>query len=145
MQVPSRLQQAFLSWKKSRAMLNTAIPSCNDASSCPSADSVSFPPVVGPKVNLKATSQRQLNFEAKISSNGRLSRMRPISHLRSSPSTSMDTRTSSKEMRSRNRGWPHVAQGREPYSVLSLHTPVHCLNPYEETMHGELPLSPLLT
>nr|XP_008344910.3 protein TIC 100 [Malus domestica] len=143
--VPSRLQQAFLSWKKSRAMLNTTIPSCNDASSCPSADSVSFPPVVGRKVNLKATSQRQLNCEAKISSNGRLSRMRPISQLCSSHSTSMDTRISSKEMRSRNCSWPHVAQGREPYSVLSLHTPVRCLNPYEETMHGEPPLSPLLT
>ncbi|CAN6557140.1 unnamed protein product [Malus baccata var. baccata] len=89
--VPSRLQQSFSTWKKSRAMPNATIPSCNDDSSCLSAVSVSFPPVVGP-VNLKATSQRQLNFEAKNFSNGRLCRIRPISQLCSPHSTSMDTR-----------------------------------------------------
>ncbi|KAM1309991.1 hypothetical protein ACFX13_006762 [Malus domestica] len=143
--VPSRLQRSFLTWKKSTAMLNATIPSCNDDSSCLSAVSVSFPPVVGRKVNLKATSQRQLNFEAKNFSNGRLCRIRPISQLCSPHSTSMDTRISSEEMRSRKHSWPHVAQGTESCSVLSLHTPVYCLNSYEETIHGKPQLSSKLT
>ncbi|KAB2614920.1 hypothetical protein D8674_021508 [Pyrus ussuriensis x Pyrus communis] len=143
--VPSRSQQSFSTWKKSRAMPNATIPSCNDYSSCVSAVSVSFPPVVGPKVNLKSTSQRRLNFEAKNFSNGRLCRMRPISQFRSPHSTSMDTRISPKEMRSRNHSWPRVAQGTESYSVLSLHTPGYCLHPYEETIHGKPQPSSKLT
>ncbi|BBH05088.1 Membrane Occupation and Recognition Nexus repeat-containing protein, partial [Prunus dulcis] len=123
--VPSRLQQSFLSWKDSRPMPKAAISSCSEASSSllKAVDSVIFPPVVGPKVNLKATRQRHFNFQAKTSSNGRLCRLRPISQICSPHSASMNTRISPKESRSRNHRWPHAAPERESDSILSLHTP----------------------
>lgn len=144
--VPSRLQQSFLSWKNSRPMPKAAISSCSEASSSllKAVDSVIFPPVVGPKVNLKATRQRHFNFQAKTSSNGRLCQLRPISQICSTHSASMNTRISPKESRSRNHRWPHAAPEKESDSILSFHTPVYYFEPHEETIHGE-PLSPLLT
>lgn len=141
--VPSRLQQSFLAWKNSRAIPKTATSSCHEASCgiLKAVDSVSFPPVVGPKVNLKAIKQRCLNFQAKISSTRRLSQLRPSSQISTHHSASMNIRISPREMRLRNNSWLHPAPERESDSILSLHTPWYHLKPNEETIRGEpLPL-----
>lgn len=143
LQVPSRLQQSLLAWKNSRGVPKTSTSSCHEASCgiLKTVDSVSFPPVVGPKVYLKAIKQRCLSFQPKIPSTRRLSQLRSSSQISSHHSASMNIRTSPREMRLRNNSWPHPAPERESDSILSFHTPWYHLKPNEETIRGEpLPL-----
>ncbi|KAL6204948.1 hypothetical protein ACLB2K_022214 [Fragaria x ananassa] len=137
--VPSKLQQSFLAWKDSKAIPKTATSLRNEASCCnlKTVDLVSFPPMLVPKVNLKARKQRHLNIQAKISSNRRLSQLQPLSQISSHHSASMNTRISPGEMRLKNNSWLHASPERESDSILSLHTPWYLLEPTVEAKRGE--------
>ncbi|GLT61243.1 hypothetical protein SLA2020_339650 [Shorea laevis] len=96
-------------------------------------DTVSFPPVFGSKGRLRA-GQTHGKVHIRSHSSRRLSQLRSLSQILSCSSASGDSETSLTEPRRRSSCWLHRAPERDSDSILSLHTPMHYLEPYRETI-----------
>lgn len=123
-QVPSSLQQSFLSWKNGKSIAKVTSPSFvkEPEVSCQTINFVSFPRVCGTNGNLKSNIQH-IEFQAKSFSNKRC-QLHSLSRILSKSSPSGKLRRSAKEQRRRSHSWLHIAPKTELDSVLSLHTPV---------------------
>ncbi|PON46014.1 MORN motif [Parasponia andersonii] len=136
--VPFLLQQSFFSWKKNRSMAKATLPSCTESpSGLPQrVDLVSLP---GTKEKLIPKGQ-SIEFRTNNPPNGRISRLRSLSHMKSHPSASVKQNGNTKQQRARSHTWLHMTPESELDNILSLHTPVHYLEQFKETKCGE-PLS----
>jgi len=142
LQVPSRLQQSFLTWKKrlpQKATPSLCVESPNDLSGM--VNSVSFPPVLGQKGRLRAESCADQRIQATNHSIGKMSRLHSLSRILSHPSASVNPRENLKKPRKQRHPWLHAAPERDSDSILSLHTQLYYLESYTNTIKYEpLPL-----
>lgn len=118
LQVPSRLQESFLSWKERRSPPQTTPSSCNEDSSCDlhMIGSVSFFRLPPQNVSLRAARQGL----------GRHSRRRTSQLHSLSRVLCVNSQTNLKEQRPRSQNWLHAAPERDSDKILSLHIPVFC-------------------
>ncbi|XP_034688262.1 protein TIC 100 [Vitis riparia] len=127
--VPSRLQQSFVSWKErtsSRKLVITpSIEGTNDRSE--TFDSVSFPLVLGQNGRLRATTQAGQQFQVRCHSSHGKSQSRIIS---SCSAASVNSKRKPKpEKTSQGHIWQHAAPEGDLDNILSLHIPIHYLEP----------------
>ena len=143
LQVPSRLQQSFLVWKKRLPQMATpflCVENPNDLSGM--VNSVSFPPVLGQRGGrLRAESCADQRFQATNHSIGKMSQLHSLSRILSHRSASENPRENLKRPRKQRRPWLHAAPERDSDSILSLHTQLYCLESYTNTIEYE-PLTP---
>lgn len=128
-QVPSRLQQSFVSWKERkssrRSVLTPSIEGTNDHLEM--FDSVSFPLVLGQNGRLRATTQAGQQFQVRSHSSRGKSRSRIMSSC--SAASVNSERRPKPEKTSQGHIWRHAAPGGDLDSILSLHIPMHYLEP----------------
>lgn len=136
LQVPSTLEQSFLSWKKNKEIKAAAtLHSCVEGSSnfMKTVDSVIFPPLPIANRSLRAK-RKPIEFQVNKHSDRKAHRLQNTSARKlSQPSAYTTSRRSCMEQRTRSASWLHTSPETELEFLLSLHTPIHYLEQFEET------------
>lgn len=136
LQIPSRLQQSFLSWKLGRLPLKQTTPCVGDwKDDLVHVDSVSFPLVLSEKRSLTAKMQTHRNFQTRNHANQRTSQLHSLSRILTCPSASVSPKqVLLKAARPHSESQLLVTPECEFDNILSLQTPMCYLESYTDTI-----------
>lgn len=130
MQVPSKLQESFLSWRVGNPLRKApSSPVQNCGGSMETSGSISYPLALGQNGVLRAARQPLNNFQTR---NSRTTQLHSLSRLLLGSLAPAEPKRSLKRCTSQGRHLKHAAPVRGLEDILSLHMPVYNLETYRD-------------